>query len=283
VLRAERLAAEAVARERAADLTQAQIDLDSLEQLARKEAANPKELADARAAQEASIAREVEAKNRIVVIDARIELTEGRIADMTIRAPFAGMIAERISEVGSWLGEGQAVAELVSVDELEARLEVPQQYLRPLEAARQGLEIRVDASGERIEAGVPRLLLDVDRRGRTFLAVTALPAESGLAPGMSVTAWIPTGEKARHLTVSQDAVLRNTAGEYVYAVVQQSPEEPPRAAPVQLEVLFQAGSRVVVREGPLKPGQQVVVEGNERLYPMAVVQPAPASAGGASR
>ena len=36
-------------------------------------------------------------------------------------------------------------------------------------------------------------------------------------------------------------------------------------APVQVE--FAAGDRMVIREGALRPGMRVVVEGNERIFP----------------
>jgi multidrug efflux pump subunit AcrA (membrane-fusion protein) len=42
---------------------------------------------------------------------------------------------------------------------------------------------------------------------------------------------------------------------------------------VPVEVLFYTGERVAVRAGRLEPGELVVVEGNERLYPSAPVAP----------
>ena len=58
---------------------------------------------------------------------------------------------------------------------------------------------------------------------------------------------------------------------------------PASAAPVQVEVLFQTAERAVVRGGALRPGMELVVEGNERLYPMAPIQPIPAGGEDAPR
>jgi len=46
----------------------------------------------------------------------------------------------------------------------------------------------------------------------------------------------------------------------------------PVATPADVEVLASAGGeRVVVSTASLRPGDQVVIEGNERLYPGAMV------------
>ena len=85
--------------------------------------------------------------------------------------------------------------------------------------------------------------------------------ESQLRPGMSLTAMVPTGTQAELLTVSKDAILRNAAGEYVYY------NNNGTAALAPITRLFSVGSRVVIRSPLIRPGVQVVIEGNERMFP----------------
>jgi multidrug efflux pump subunit AcrA (membrane-fusion protein) len=86
---------------------------------------------------------------------------------------------------------------------------------------------------------------------------------------MSLTAMIPTGTQAELLTVSKDAILRNPAGEYVYY------NNNGAAALAPITRLFSVGSRVVIRSPMIRPGVQIVVDGNERMYPtqpMTIIQ-----------
>jgi RND family efflux transporter MFP subunit len=220
------------------------------------------------------------------VLEARLAELEQRIADTQLRAPFAGTVTARRAEVGAWLGEGAALVELVSTEELELWLDVPQDLFAALARSEDGglgpLEVRAGASGALLEVERYRVVPDVDPRARTFRIVASLDATARreLAAGMSVTAVVPTGERAEQLTVPRDALLRNDVGTYVYAVVGEG--QAAQAVPLQVEVLFGHEGRAVVRPGRLAAGMQVVVEGNERLFPMAPVQPIAAGARGAA-
>ena len=72
---------------------------------------------------------------------------------------------------------------------------------------------------------------------------------------------VPTGKKEALLTVSKDAILRNAAGEYVYI------NSGGVAAVAPIERRFAVGNRVVIRSPMVREGVQVVVEGNERMFP----------------
>ncbi|MEO1366127.1 MAG: efflux RND transporter periplasmic adaptor subunit, partial [Acidobacteriota bacterium] len=53
--------------------------------------------------------------------EAAVMVLEERLADMTVRAPFAGTVSERHAELGSWLGVGDPVLRLVDSRRLKAR------------------------------------------------------------------------------------------------------------------------------------------------------------------
>jgi len=103
-------------------------------------------------------------------------------------------------------------------------------------------------------------------------------AEGHLAPGMSVSAYVPTGDQADRLTISRDAIMRNATGAFVYVSRQTDPKAPPAAMPADVQVLFNAGERVAVQSPMLQAGDLLVVEGNERLFPTAPIIPQPIGA-----
>jgi multidrug efflux pump subunit AcrA (membrane-fusion protein) len=75
------------------------------------------------------------------------------------------------------------------------------------------------------------------------------------------------------LTVSGDAVLRNDIGAYVYVARGGGLGTPGTATPANVQVRFPVADRIVVESSALQPGDLVVVEGNERLFPGAPVIP----------
>jgi membrane fusion protein (multidrug efflux system) len=218
-------------------------------------------------------ARLTQAQQRVELNVARAELLRERVNDMRIAAPFKGVIVTRHVEVGEWLGEGDAVVEIVSAGPVEIWLNVPQRQLDALLSARRSVTVSIDATEELHELSELRIIPQVDPRARNFRLVATLPNEDQrLAPGMSAMAWVPTGEMSDQLVISKDAVLRNEAGPYVY-VARVQPDSGSVAVPTPVTVLFAAGVHVAVRAGGLQEGDLVIVEGNERLFPMMPVRP----------
>jgi RND family efflux transporter MFP subunit len=216
VLTAQRAPAQARVREQESEREQSARDVETLDQLAGREAANPKELADARTALSSAEARLEEARGELLVIEARLAELAKRIEDTRVRAPFAGTVTARRTEIGAWLREGDPVVEIVSTDDLELWLEVPQQLfgaVRRAEGESLGA-LRVRIGDEELVLASYRAIPDVDVRARTFHLVAARDgtARSIRAAGMSVTAEIPTGERTERLTLPRDAVQRNEVG-----------------------------------------------------------------------
>ncbi|MHC4821474.1 MAG: efflux RND transporter periplasmic adaptor subunit, partial [Planctomycetota bacterium] len=254
---AEKVQSEASLEELRAESARDARDLESLRSLAASDAANPKEVADAESAVRIAEARVRQGERQIAVIEARARLLRKRIADTVIRAPFAGTVVKKHTEVGQWTGEGDAVVELLSTTDLEAWLEVPQRSLGPVEKHRGTLEITVDATGAQHRIEGWRLLRQVDTRARTFFVIAALPTDASLAPGMSLTAMVPEGAEADQLTISRDAILKGETGSYVYVAAGGGEGKPASARMQPVEVLFSLGDRADVRGTGLKAGALV--------------------------
>ncbi len=279
---AEHQAAKGVMVERQAELGWRQKSLGLYQQSAHRGAANVKEMLDAESEVSVAAARADQAAQGLEVEAARVEVLRQRLADMTITAPFDGIVVARLADLGEWVGEGAAIVELVSVGEVEAWLDVPQQLFGAAGRRLAGVKVNVEATGQMIEANRLRTVALVDPKARSFSIVATLAdADGALTPGMSITGWIPTGATAERLTISSDALLRNEAGAYVYVARGGSaPGAEPAASmavPLGVRVLFPAGNRVVVEAEGLNPGDAVVVEGNERLFPMMPIMGLPAA------
>jgi len=260
--------ARAVIEARNAELGIRARDLENLERLGQRDAANPKQIADARSEQLIAQARALEAERDLEVLAAELDLIETRIKDKTVTAPFDGVVVRKLTETGQWLGEGEAIAEIVAVASFDAWLNVPQQLAAEIRRADARLDLLVDVLDQRLEDQRPTIVPLLDPTVRTVPAYVRLDNDTGLlAPGMSVTAWIPMGEPAEFITVPRDALLRRDTGTSVFVAGPAGPDQF-MAMPAPVVVLFETGGRAAVRSLQIQDGTLVVTEGNERLFPM---------------
>jgi len=265
--RAVQLSAEATIREREAQIAKAERDLKRLQELQSRQGASKNEVDDGETRLREEEARLAQSKADLAAAVADVQTAEKRLKDMTILAPFSGNIVTRGVEVGEWVVIGESIAELVSIDSVDAYLDVPERFIGALSSPDVLVRLRIPALGTTIETPITTVIALGDRLARTFPVRIRLEnkgerAGAGrLKPGMSVVGLVPTGEPTDALTIHKDAVLRNDAGSYVYF------DAGGVAAVAPVEQLFAFGERVVIRSQLLKPGMNVITEGNERIFP----------------
>ncbi|RMH28501.1 MAG: efflux RND transporter periplasmic adaptor subunit [Planctomycetota bacterium] len=263
--RLEAQLAQVQARE--AGFVKAQRDYDRL--LAIGEAASEKELLDARSEVVIAEANLTAARATAAADRAALDRALQDLEDLTIVAPYAGVITDKMTEIGEWIGVGDAVVGILDLRTLDAWLNVPESLLAPLRSQGGSAQIRVRATGRVYEGAVSAVVPRADELTRLFPVRVRLTNEDGaMSPGMSIVGLIPTGERRRMLTLPKDAVLTRETGTFVYF------DAGGVAQPATVQVRFAVGDRVVVDSDALGPGARVVVEGNERLFPGQPIAPA---------
>ena len=200
------------------------------------------------------------AQTNIAMRQAELELIDERLAKMTIVAPFDGYITAKHTEQGQWLAAGSPAVTLMRINQVDAVLDVPEYILDQLADDSQ---IAVQVTGPNIArtGKVFKMVPNADRRTRTFPVEVRLDnADNLLRPGMSVRAELPIGKQVQAVTVPRDAVQTTPTGTIVYA------NRGGVAMPVTVHIQFKLDDRFVV-DAPLGDGEQVIVEGNERVFP----------------
>lgn len=251
-------------------------ETEVLEEASARGAATEKELRDARYQAALSVARKKSNERSIESIQTRVAFLKERLDDAVVRAPFDGVVVDRLTEIGAWVDEGHAVIELEGIDEHEAWLDVPQGLLPAVnalletetledEAPRAQIWVKVDASGSRFRLEHLRVIPDASRTTRAFSLVGVVdgPAEE-LISGGSLVAFVPTGRSSPTLTVSKDAVLRGASGPFVMLIHADAQGER-MAVRTGVSVLFETEDRVALTPGAVQAGDLLVTEGAERL------------------
>jgi HlyD family secretion protein len=246
-------------------VTQHQVNL----QLAAQSASD---LARLRATRELRL-RQVE--SRIRTAEQEIIRLEDLKTKYTLRAPFNGYVINKLTEVGAWVRPGDPIAEIVHLDSLEFEFTVPQQYLgdiqRSFESGASSLRARIEIEGlsESIEGQVDTIIPQADLRSRTLpVRAKIRNVEQGglplLRPGMIGRAYLAFGKKRAVLLVKKDALVLGGAKPVVFKLVQAG--EKKTVVPVSVQAGTSLGSWIEVT-GELSAGDQVVIQGNERLRP----------------
>lgn len=182
----------------------------------------------------------------------------------SLPAPFSGVITERMTEAGAWVARGTPVFRLVAFDSVRLDLQVPQERFEQIDESAQ-LRIYSQALGSdslpaRIIAKVPA----ANAGTRAFLLRLLVDDPTGrLLPGMSARAEIVLPPRPNAISINSDALLRQAdGGQSVFVVETIGEAHIVRRRTVRL--LYRQQDKVAVT-GNLRPGQEVVVKGNEAL------------------
>lgn len=246
------------------------VAMESLHQLAAAEANHALIVAGPRAEEVAQAEAEVEKQRQEV---ARLEVERER---HTLFAPFDGFVAQKLVEVGEWLSVGDPVVELVDLDPIGVVVHVPETIVNQLTL---GDEVPVDFAalqdgGGRLVGVIRDIAPSADTQARTFAVRIWVnnPQRDEhylLRDGMQAKATI-FGPSQKKLLVPKDAIVLGGTEPFVMTV--RSGKGGKRtAARIAVELGATHGERIEVT-GDLRPGQWVIVRGNERLRAGQVVR-----------
>lgn len=218
-----------------------------------------------------------------------VNFIEDRLKKYTIRAYFSGYVTAEHTEVGHWIKDGEPVAEISELDQVDVRINVPEDHISFLDV---GDPVRIEVNATRTKSFVGEIAAIVpqaDLKARTFPVLVRLdnprPATGGkpgvaatpeLKAGMLARAILPVGKRKESLMVSKDAIVLGGKVPIVF-VIDRDPAKPTqgtvRVAPVELGAAVggEIEATSLTHDSPLKPGDLVVSEGNERLRPGQLV------------
>jgi RND family efflux transporter MFP subunit len=183
---------------------------------------------------------------------ARADLALQNVGDGLIRAPFAGVIAERFIEVGQFVRQDSRVATLVSVDPIRLELAVPEAEVGKISEGSE-LTFSVSAHPERRFTGKVRFVSGVVRRATRDLVVEALVnnSERQLMPGMFADVDLTVGTLSLP-SVPRKSLIAQDDRSRVFVVAEDRLEERVLALGPAI------GDRVAVTRG-VSVGDKVVV------------------------
>ncbi len=278
----ERAPYEAVVDQRKADLARAKSVLSNAQTTLKRNQNLRKKGTVSQATLDDAGAAAAEAKAGVLQAEAALRSAQLNLDYTQISSPVAGRIGRAALSAGNLVGPNSgALATVVSLDPIYVIVAVSDKDL--IEARKRGIDLETP----RVE---PALRLadgtDYAQLGRfdfldnqvnqgtdtvTARAVFANPDEV-LLPGQFVTVVIKQKEAVSALVVPQAAIQENQSGRFVLVVKQDNTVE---ARPVTTGQ--QVDSEWVIEEG-LTAGEQVIVQGLQKVRPGLTVNPVSAQA-----
>lgn len=194
------------------------------------------------------------AQAQLSVIRSRLDQLNDQIERTRVRAPFPGVVVERIARAGERVATGAQIARLVNPDRLEAVARAPLRYFRFVTP---GSRFEVDTGGEVFDAPL-RTVVSVGNEDLHVFELR-LDIERALAVGQTVRVTIPTAGLREVLAVPRDALVLRGSGTAVFII-----DETDTARRASVTTGIGQGEWIEVA-GPVQPGDRVVIRGNERL------------------
>jgi len=189
--------------------------------------------------------------------EARVALIRDRIERSVVRAPFAGVVTERLAQVGEWLDRGGAVVRLVSTKHLEVRARIPGAALAYV-ATGSALDIR---SGDTAATGTVHTLVPVgDDQSRLYELRLELK-DSTWPAGQTLRVAVPSAAPRMVVAVPRDALVLRRSGTAIFRILDDGSAE---RVTVSTGI---AADEFIEVHGGIRPGDKVVIRGGERLRP----------------
>ncbi|MFA9478363.1 efflux RND transporter periplasmic adaptor subunit [Phycisphaerales bacterium AB-hyl4] len=199
------------------------------------------------------------AEAEVEQLQAEVALVEREMEDTRIRAPFDGMISQRLVDRGAYIGVGEDLARLYQVDPLEMTFSMPERYMGRVQRG-QPVTIRVTAYPDQSFEGVVDFVSpSIDEGTRDLLVKARIDnPEQALKPGGFATAVVTIGEHADRPVVPEPALVATRRGYSVFVV------EDDRAVMRNVRTGLRRDGMVEVVEG-VDLGEMVVRAGHLRL------------------
>ena len=201
-------------------------------------------------------------RGRVDQLAAEIRRIQLDIDRSVIRAPFSGIVAAELTELGQWVGKGASIMELFSPYDLEVRVELPERYFGAFHVGSE-VQLRFEAiPGFETTGTVASIVPRASTEARTFpMRIKVRNEDNRIGVGMLAKVSLGAGAAKTATVVPKDALITRGRKKFVYVIDSES-----TVAMVPVVTGVGVGSWIAV-EGELAKGAKVITRGNERIRP----------------
>ncbi len=267
-------AARARVAQQEASVRNTSLTLNRMQSLIKDQFVSQQDLDNAQVAYDTAAAVLDSLRAQVQQMEVAVAQAETHLAYSYIRAPFAGYVAERNLDLGSYVSGTTAgtstlsrgILTLHEIQTVRILIEVVEKDV-PLIQVGQKSEVRAEAYPDRVfEGTVTRVVQALNRATRTMTIEVDLPNKDHvLKGGMFARVEILVGTHRNAIQIPIDAVSRLEDSQYVYIVREG------KAQRVPVEIGVRDENRVEITKG-LVGLEQVIISGKDLVHEGAPVQ-----------
>ena len=202
-------------RSSALSAREAQANLEAAraqKQLADQECARTKSLLEKGAITQSEYDRQstqcTSALQQVSAAQARTEMMAKSVNDGLVRAPFDGVISEKMISPGEWVAPGKALFTLVKDQPLKIELSVPEKAVRAIHIGAQVTLSTVAFPDTTYNASITRVGGEIGKT-RSLIVEATIDKAGDLVPGMFAEAHLVVGQTTRVVVPQGAVVFRN--------------------------------------------------------------------------
>ena len=204
------------------------------------------------------------AEQNVAAIEARARQVGKQITDGVVRAPFGGVISQKLVEVGEWVAPGKQVVQLIDVDPLKVDVDVPESAAKYVQ---EGQDVELDAVAfpdQKFHAKLTKVGVALTQAPRALVCEATIDPGTPLKPGMFVTVKVTLGTAPMPVVPKTALAQRGTTWR-LWAVVKGHLEE--RVVQLGPEL----GDKYAIADG-VKAGEKVAAQVTEQVADGARVE-----------
>jgi HlyD family secretion protein len=212
-----------------------------------------------------------QARASVAAQQAEVQRLQEQFERHTMFAPFDGWVSAEHTEVGQWIMQGDAAAEIVELSEVDVEINVVEDFVANLSTQTTAdVEIASLFKDNHFAGRVAIINPQADARARTFpVKVRVQNRIEGNQPvlkaGMFARVTMAVGHPTPCVVVPKDAVVLGGKTPVVF-VAATAPDGKTMIRPVSV-TLGPAQGAWIAAIGEIKQDELVIVEGNERVFP----------------
>lgn len=239
-------------------LAKAQKDLKRYETLYRQQATSEQEYDNIRLTMEDLAVQKA-------VLEENLNLALLKKKKSTIKAPFKGLILEKNVDKGNWVAPGSKLCMLGSLSDLFIKVPMPE-VLLPYATKGEEVHVSMGAVKKELKGTIDGFIPVADPTTKNVFVKVKLPALESAVLNMSATVSMPSSEKKKMTLIPRDAMVTFAGNTLVYTIKDGA------AQPLPVSVITYVDGLAAIAPGPVAPGMEVVIDGNDRLQPGTPVQ-----------
>ena len=201
----------------------------------------------------------------VKALEANLKELQIQSSKKSIKAPFSGVIVEKNINLGEWVNAGTAIAKIVDTTKAEFIFNVPLNVANGLTI---GDMYDVNVGGKNINSKLSAIIPSGDKLTRTFpVKLIADIKDVFVFDGQQTKVSLSKNAKKEALLLPRDSVIKRFGQNVVFSI-----NDKMLAIMIPVQVIGYDGNKVAVSGQGLMAGMDIVVKGNERVFPNSPVK-----------